>query len=137
MSAIKSKCDLCELKGYSPELCKVHMRKMVSGKYDEDCPHYTHSFVKLGKTAAVGAGVGLAAACGSMCVIPAVALKALFGHVAVVKITAGAGGSVAGAGINVFRETKKDPGKELRKNHKRRRHFYFPLNLTGGDLNGQ
>ncbi|MBF0232187.1 MAG: hypothetical protein HQK65_04015 [Desulfamplus sp.] len=136
MTIIKSKCDSCEIKGYSPELCKVHMRKMVSGKYDEDCPHYTHSLLKYGKTAAMGAGVGLVAVCGSMCIIPAVAIKALFGHVAAVKVTAGAGGSVAGAGINVFRETKKDSGKHSKKNNKKRKHFYFPLNLTGGDLNG-
>lgn len=143
--SIKSKCDSCELKGYSPELCKAHMRNMVKGKKDADCPHYTNSFIKYGATAVVGAGIGLVAACGSVAVIPSVALKALFGHVAVAKVSAGASGTVAGAGINLFRQTKKEHGKdsgdELKKNsfkkdHKKRRHFYFPLTLNGGNLNG-
>ncbi|MBF0468663.1 MAG: hypothetical protein HQK61_07235 [Desulfamplus sp.] len=145
----KSRCDTCELKGYSPELCRLHFRNMAKIRHDSssahgnvECAHYRPSTIAhYGKTAAVGAGVGLIAACGSMAVIPSVALKALFGHVAAVKMSAGAGGSVAGAGINIFRKTKKETGKSLetdnrKKNSKKRRHLYFPLNVTGGNLNG-
>ncbi|MBF0228362.1 MAG: hypothetical protein HQK63_02020 [Desulfamplus sp.] len=149
---VKSKCDACELKGYSPELCKFHIRNMAKSHHDNlldhnrqnkmDCSHYRESSIlKYGKTAAVGAGVGLVAVCGSMAVIPSVALKALFGHVAAVKVSGCAGGGVAGAGINIFRKTKTEHDisikKELKKkSSKRRKHFYFPLPITGGDLNG-
>ncbi|MBF0209270.1 MAG: hypothetical protein HQK64_04400 [Desulfamplus sp.] len=150
---VKSKCDSCAMKGYSPELCKLHIRNMAKTFHanaknldsSDSCP--ASPIAKYGKTAAVGAGVGLVAACGSVALIPSVALKALFGHVAVAKVSAGAGGTVAGAGINIARKTKHCEEEELGKptskarkqhknNNKKRRHFYFPLTLTGGNVNG-
>ncbi len=133
---IKSRCASCEIQGYWPDLCKAHIRKMVTRKTDkkvEECPHYSRSIVKYGKTAAVGAGVGVVLAAGSMAAIPSVAMKAMFGHVAAVKAGAGAGGGIAGAGINIFRHKKKVPVKTPRK----RKRIYFSLFLNGGYINGK
>ncbi|SLM32740.1 conserved hypothetical protein [Desulfamplus magnetovallimortis] len=133
---IKSKCASCEIQGYCPELCKAHIRKLATGKQDKsECTRYSPSLMKYGKTAAVGAGVGLAVATGSMAAIPSVTLKTLFAHVtahvAAVKAGAGAGGGITGAGINIFRQKRREQPKPAKK----RRHLYYPLVLNGGTAN--
>jgi len=59
----------------------------------------------VGKTVALGAGVGAMAAVVGIGAAPVVGLKAAIGHAMVAKITAG--GSAAGAGVNVARKAAK------------------------------
>ncbi len=133
----RSKCDSCEIRGYSLDFCKAHFRKMVTKKDDEVCPRYTPSIIKHTKTAAVGAGIGLVAVYGGLAAIPAIGLKGLFGHVTAAKLSAEAGGSAAGAGFNVFRRLKQDNIKNVKKGNKKRRHVCFPLIANGGDKDGK
>jgi len=132
----KSKCESCEIRGYCLDFCKVHIRKMVTRKNDEECFRYTPSIIKHTKTAAVGAGIGLVAVFGGLAAIPTIGLKGLFGHLTAVKLSAEAGGSVAGAGINVFRHKNNENKKLAMKNNKKRRHLCFPLTLNGGNADG-
>ena len=131
----KTKCDLCEIKGYSLDLCKAHVRKMVANKNDLGCQSYTPAIIKHTQTAALGAGIGLVAVYGGLAAIPTIGLKGLFGHLTAAKLSAEAGGGAVGAGLNVFRRTKKIKAnqKEIRK----RRHLCFPLTLNGGNTDGR
>lgn len=95
-------CETCEFRGYSHEFCKAHFSTIAKTAH-EDCPH--KSFSDVGKSVAIGAGVGIIATTVGLAAIPAAALKTLFGHVMAVKICATGGGTVAGAGISVFRKT--------------------------------
>ncbi|MBF0120641.1 MAG: hypothetical protein HQK79_17575 [Desulfobacterales bacterium] len=105
-----SPCDTCEFRGYSPELCKLHLRK-ISKNGSKDCPNHA-PLKEISKKVAVGAGVGVMTMFVGMAAVPAAVLKALFGHVMTTKMTAEAGGGVVGAVINVFRKNKdKKPKK--------------------------
>lgn len=129
-----SKCKSCVIKGYCPDLCRVHMRNRATWKNAEEC--YTPLIIKHTKTAALGAGIGLGAAFGGLAAIPTIGLKGLFGHLTAAKLSAEAGGGVTGAGINIVRHKKNKNKKEVVKDNKKRRHFCFPLNLNGGDADG-
>ena len=62
--------------------------------------HYPRNFYKkMGKSAALGAGVGVVATTFGLAAAPAVGLKMAVGHALAAKITAGVG--AAGAGINI------------------------------------
>lgn len=107
----KAKCEACEYKGYSMEICRLHSAK--GGPCNTKGPGEHQSKAKIGKTVAWGAGVGLAAVVTGMAVAPIIGLQAVLGHVAA-KLTMG---GVAGAGVNVFRHWKKGeaPPKAVRK----------------------
>jgi len=115
----KNPCETCEIRGYSPELCKVHYKKIAAGDIPEDCPH--NISVEVGKSAAVGAGVGVAATVFGLAAVPASVLKVLFGHVMAVKVSAGAGGGATGAGVNAFRKVKEEKDREKQKKKKKAR----------------
>jgi len=114
-----AQCETCEFRGYSHEFCKAHFSKIAKMGH-QDCPH--NSLSEVGKTVAMGAGVGIIATTVGLAAVPAAALKALFGHVMAVKMCATGGGTVAGAGYNVFRKTHT---KQLntKENMKRRTHM--------------
>jgi hypothetical protein len=115
----KNPCETCEIRGYSPELCKVHYKKAAVGNIPENCPH--NLSVEVGKSAAVGAGVGVAATVFGLAAVPASVLKALFGHVMAVKMSAGAGGGVAGAGVSAMRKAKEEKERQKQKKKKKAR----------------
>ena len=112
-------CDTCEFRGYSHEFCKAHFSKIAKIAH-KDCPH--HSFTEVGKTVVFGAGVGIIATTVGLAAVPVVALKAIFGHVMAVKMCVTGGGSVAGAGIGVFRKVHKKQSDAI-DNANRRTHM--------------
>lgn len=75
---------------------------------------------------ALGAGVGAMAAVVGIGAAPVVGLKAAIGHAMVAKMTAG--GSVAGAGVNVARNAVKRKSAAKKKKKKR---ALLPLYLKG------
>ena len=115
----KNPCETCEIRGYSPELCKVHYKKAATDNIPENCPH--NFSVEVGKSAAVGAGVGVAATVLGLAAVPASVLKAIFGHVMAIKMSAGAGGGVTGAGVNAFRKAKEEKERQKQKKKKKTR----------------
>jgi len=115
----KNPCETCEIRGYSPELCKVHYKKAATDNIPENCPH--NISVEVGKSAMVGAGVGIAATVFGLAAVPASVLKALFGHVMAVKVSAGAGGGVTGAGVSAFRKAKEETERQKQKKKKKLR----------------
>ncbi len=120
----KPKCETCEFRGYSSDFCKVHLKKVT----EEDCENCDshRSFRSVGKTAALGAGVGAIAAVVGIGAAPVVGLKAAIGHAVAAKMTAG--GGVAGAGVNVARKAvKRKSGAKQRK----KKRLLLPLYLKG------
>jgi len=95
-------CERCELSGYSPDVCKVHHKMIVGNTHETFFPKVPLKTV--GKSAAVGAGCGVAATF-AFVALPAVAAKAALGFLMAAKISAG--GGVVGAGINVAKKAKK------------------------------
>lgn len=112
-------CDICEFRGYSHEFCKTHFSKIAKIAH-KDCPH--HSFTEVGKTVVFGAGVGIIATTVGLAAVPVVALKAIFGHVMAAKMCVTGGGSVAGAGIGIFRKVHKKQSDAI-DNANRRTHM--------------
>ena len=104
------KCDTCEYKGYSPELCRLHYHRLAQADR-EGCKHHSSLYQKVGKTTVVGAGAGLAAGTLGIALAPVVGLKALIGHFMAAKLAFGGGaaGAGTGAGIGVLsaKKTKK------------------------------
>jgi hypothetical protein len=122
MKRRKITCETCQLRGYSPDFCKLHQKK-ISEVDAENC-HPQDFYKRLGKKAALGAGVGVVAATAGIVAAPAVGLKAVIGHALAAKITAG--GGAAGAGINVARGARKNhPGTKRAK----KRDVLLPLYL--------
>ncbi len=105
-------CERCELSGYSPDVCKVHAKMIAENNHETFFPKIPLKMV--GKTAAVGAGCGVAATF-ALVALPAVAAKAALGFLMAAKISAG--GGVIGAGINVAKKAKgiKPPDKPRKK----------------------
>ena len=103
MKKIKLKCETCQMRGYSVEFCNWHKKKTtdsdINGCYPRDF------YKRIGKRAALGAGVGVAAATAGLAVAQAIGLKAAIGHALLAKITAG--GGAAGAGINLTRRNRR------------------------------
>ena len=111
MKKPKSECDTCAIKGYSPDLCRMHLRHMAKG--EKRCASQPESIPwrRWGRNAALGAGAGVVGTVAGMAVLPTFGMKALLGHLVSAKI-AGVGG-VAGAGANVAINYKdKDKDKE-------------------------
>ena len=127
MKKIRITCETCQFRGYSLDFCKLHQKK-IAEVTDENCqPYYREMCKKVGKTAALGAGVGVLATTVGIAVVPAIGLKAIIGHTLVAKLTAG--GGAAGAGVNVARQSKKIDSKS---NPKRKRKVLLPLYLKKG-----
>jgi hypothetical protein len=125
MKSSKIKCETCQLRGYSPDFCKVHQKK-ISDVDVENC-HPQPLSRRVGKTVALGAGVGVVVATVGIAAVPAVGLKAAIGHALAVKLTAG--GGAAGAGINVARSARKNhPGPQRDKKNR----VLLPLYLKRG-----
>ncbi len=124
MGKKKPKCETCEFRGYSSDFCKLHKRKVS----DEDCNSCgSHSSLKcVGKTAVLGAGVGAMAAILGVGAAPVVGLKAAIGHAMAAKMAAG--GSAAGAGINMARKATKSLSRAKQRKKKR---LLLPLYLKG------
>jgi hypothetical protein len=122
MKGKKITCETCSLRGYSPDFCKLHQKK-ISEVDVENC-HPQDFYKRLGKKAALGAGVGVVAATAGIAAVPAVGLKAAIGHALAAKVIAG--GGAAGAGINAVRGAKKNrPGAKRAK----KRDVLLPLYL--------
>ena len=126
MKRNKPTCETCELRGYSSDFCKFHQKKITDVDI-ENC-HPQNIYKRVGKTVALGAGVGVMAAAVGLAAAPAVGLKAAIGHALVAKLTVG-GGAAAGAGINVVRSARKGyPGAKRAK----KRNLLLPLYLRKG-----
>lgn len=119
----KLKCDACEYRGYSAELCKLHFSQ--DGSCEVPDGGWNHPLVKIGKAVVVGAGAGVAMTIAGIAVGPLIGFNALLGPASIAKISAGAG--VAGAGVNVAQKMKK--GKAKPKNKKRS--VLLPMYLRG------
>ena len=132
MKKIKLTCETCQFRGYSLDFCKLHQKK-ITEVTDENCrTYYREMCKKVGKTAALGAGVGVLATTVGIAAVPAIGLKtiighSIIGHTLVAKLTAG--GGAAGAGVNVARQSKKIDSKS---NPKRKRKVLLPLYLKKG-----
>jgi len=120
----KVKCETCEYKGYSAEICRFH--SIRGNSCDELDPGRDHSLKRIGKAVVLGAGAGLAATFTGIAVAPIIGLKAALGHAIAAKITVG--GGVAGAGVNVARKLKKGESKTR---PAKRRQMLLPMYLKG------
>jgi len=120
----KTKCEECEYRGYSPEVCKFH--SIQDGSCEEMEDSENHPLKTISKAVAVGAGAGLAATVAGIAVGPIIGLKAALGHAVAAKITAG--GGVAGAGVNVARKLKKGTSKTK---PARKKQTLLPMYLKG------
>ena len=105
----KAKCEACEYKGYSLEICRYHTANGGSCDTGDSGEH--QPLKKMGKAVAWGAGAGLAAMVAGMGVAPIIGLQAVLGHAAAKM----AMGGVAGAGVNVARHWKKGEAKPKQK----------------------
>lgn len=119
------KCETCELKGYIPDFCRWHKKKITEIDIKNCRPQ--HFYKKIGKTAVIGAGVGVMAATAGLAVVPAVGLKGIIGHALAAKLTAGSG--AAGAGISVARHAKENQSGSKRE---KKKGALLPLYLGGG-----
>ena len=124
MKEKKTKCEACHLRGYNPEYCRWH-RKTIPGIEMEDCEP-TDFYRKLGKTAAIGAGIGVVSATAGIVAAPVLGVKALIGHAMATKVTAGGGGAAV-AGIKVW---CKFPRRHETTKRTQRKRALLPLYLS-------
>ena len=128
MKKEKFDCETCSIRGYSYELCKMH--KMHQKKDTEDDSEESESsstLKKVGKTAAIGAGLGVCAATLGMAAVPVVGIKTvLVGHALAYKLAVG--GGAAGAGANLVKNARKR--KERTKKEKKKQ-ILLPKYLKG------
>lgn len=117
------KCETCELKGYNPEFCRWHKKKVTNIDVENCNPQFFYK--KLCRRAVFGAGIGVVAATGGLAAAPSVGLKVLIGHALAAKLTAG--GGAAGAGLNVARRSKKN---QVDTKHRRKKRVLLPLYLN-------
>ena len=120
----KSKCEACHLRGYNPEYCRWH-KKNIPGMEVEDCEP-NDFYRKLGKAAAIGAGIGIVSAAAGVAAAPALGVKALIGHALAAKMTAGGGGAAVG-GAKVW---YKFPRRRETEKRVQRRKVLLPLYLS-------
>ena len=120
----RTKCEACHLRGYNPEYCRWH-KKTIPAIEIEDCEPRDF-YRKLGKTAAIGAGIGLVSAAAGVAAAPALGVKALIGHALAAKVTAGGGGAAA-AGLKVWYKFPRRRGTTQRIQKKR---VLLPLYLS-------
>lgn len=102
MKEKKIKCESCHLRGYNLEYCRWH-KKVLLGSDIGYC-HADDFYKKLGKTAVIGAGIGLVSATVGVAAAPALGLKAFVGHALAAKLTGGGGGAAIG-GIKAWRKS--------------------------------
>jgi hypothetical protein len=110
----KMECETCQIKGYSPEVCRLHASKVSKSNPDKCIP--PHSAKRIGKTAVLGACAGLVVTIAGLAAAPLIGIKALLWHGAVTKMSAG---GAVGAGLNVVRKWKggsSSPEGEGKKN---------------------
>ena len=119
----KIKCDACEYRGYSAELCKLHSTQ--DGSCDVPEEGWNHPLVKIGKAVVYGAGAGVAMTLAGIAVGPIIGFNALLGPAGIAKLSAGAG--MAGAGVNVAQKWKKSKSKAKNK----KRSVPLPMYLRG------
>jgi hypothetical protein len=103
----KAKCEACEFRGYSTEVCRLHSTHDGSCKEPDDTSK--HPLKTITKAVAVGAGAGVAVTIAGIAVGPIIGLNAVLGHAIAAKIIAGSG--VVGAGASVARKLKKGSSK--------------------------
>ena len=119
MKTVKSECDTCPIKGYSTEICKLHMKHMSnSPKKSSDDPSSETpecTWKVLGKKAAVGAGIGVVGSFAGLGILPALGLKAVLGH-SLVSMSSACG--ALGAGTNVAMHQRKKCLPEVKKKKK-------------------
>ena len=120
----RTKCEACHLRGYNPEYCRWH-KKTIPAIEMEDCEPRGF-YRKLGKTAAIGAGIGVVSAAAGVAAAPALGVKALIGHALAAKVTAGGGGAAA-AGLKVWYKFPRRRGTTQRIQKKR---VLLPLYLS-------
>ena len=125
MKKKKLKCETCELKGDNPDFCRWHRKKI--SEVDVKTCRPQEFYKKVGKTAILGAGVGVVVATAGLAVVPAIGLKTVIGHALVAKLTAG--GGAAGAGINVVRHPSEDQPASKRG---KKKSVLMPVYLGGG-----
>jgi len=132
MEKNRVRCEICQFKGYSLDFCKLHQKKLTDIT-DEDCNTHSYGlYKKMGKTAALGAGVGVLATTVGIAAAPAIGLKTIIGHTVIghalaAKLTAG--GGAAGAGVNMARHSKKNRYKG---NGKHKHSVLLPMYLKKG-----
>ncbi len=114
-----SECETCEMRGYSPELCKIHIQHLVHSKKTDNPSKSGWRY--WGVKMAIGAGVGVTGAVAGMTVVPVFGVKAMLGHMMAVKV-AGGGGAV-GAGSNVALSIKNKGGTRPNKKKKQIRSY--------------
>ncbi len=117
----KAKCEACEYRGYSPEVCRFQ------SSLDGSCegPDGNNALKTISKAIVVGAGAGVAVTIAGMAVGPIMGFKAVLGHAVAAKITAGSG--VAAAGVNVARKLRKGELKSKTK----KKPVLMPMYLKG------
>jgi len=91
-------CKDCEFKGYSPQVCAVHIRHCRKRQGQERKP--VSPSVKIGAKTLAGAGIGVAAVVLGSAAVSLVGGAALL-HAVLFKLGAGAG--LAGGGIGLFK----------------------------------
>ena len=117
-------CEACHLRGYNPEYCRWH-KKTISVIDPGGCIS-RNFYRKLGKTVAIGAGIGVVSATAGVAAAPVVGFKALVGHALAAKMTAGGGGAAI-AGVNLFRTSTRRRSIDRRVKRKR---VLLPLYLS-------
>ncbi|HIJ20412.1 MAG TPA: hypothetical protein HPP58_05135 [Deltaproteobacteria bacterium] len=111
MKEKKNKCEACYLRGYNPEYCRWH-KKAISGIAIGACES-TDFYKKLGKTAAIGAGIGIVSVTAGIAAAPVLGFKAIVGHALAAKVTAGGGGAAV-AGVKMWRTSANGRGAAKR-----------------------
>ncbi|WP_173080299.1 hypothetical protein [Fundidesulfovibrio magnetotacticus] len=108
----KADCLNCAIRGYSPEVCALHLR-MAKGGEDMDATTKTcgscaqgNSRNHLGKTLAAGACVGMVASVAGLGAAVAVGVKGVIETVLAAKLVAGMG--IAGAATSAAIKNKAD-----------------------------
>ena len=125
MKRKKLKCETCELNGYNSDFCRWHRKKIT--EIDVKACRPQDFYKKVGRTAILGAGIGVVAATAGLAAIPVVGLKGvIIGHALAAKLTAG--GGAAGAGINVAMHAKENPSGSKRD---KKKGVLLPLYLGG------
>jgi len=105
-------CERCLIRGYSPDLCREHYKMLAKMNHEVSLPKI--SMKSVGRTAAIGAGVGTIATGSGLAVLSFVGIKAVVGLVMAAKICAG--GGVLGAGVNMAKKsTVKQPKNKSEK----------------------
>ena len=120
-----SECETCPIKGYSPELCKMHLRHLATREEKDHSSHTEEDqWLSLGRKAVIGACIGVTGALVGMAALPSFGMKAMLGHYISAKV-AGAGG-IIGAGANLAINYGKGP--QVNQSSKKRGYFVKGLN---------